>query len=218
MAGCWDGGRFLTNCVFDHDTDASLNLKFLGDGPFVNRVVKPTIGRCGDRAIERVGGMSHIGTYFDLAKAYAEWREKAAVDFSCSSVKSYDSQFFDWASLDILEEASALERAILELNGLFLCEELLLAASAEAVWARMTSVMDSGAAESVIPEKFIDCVPLEASEGYQRGTTYTSASGQTIANQGVRTVCGMTNESLSVSAVYQVCAVNKPLTIVAKVC
>ena len=81
----------------------------------------------------------------------------------------------------------------------------------------MTSVVDSGAAESVIPEKVADWIPLEASLGFQRGTTYTSASGQVIANLGARTVHGMTNENLEVSAVYQVCAVNKPLSSVRRI-
>ena len=125
--------------------------------------------------------------------------------------------FFDWDLLDMQEgEASGDSK---EVFGLFMSEEHLLATGAfEPVWARLTSVVDSGAAESVIPESMVDWIPLEAGESFQRGTTYTSASGQVIPNLGSRTVKGMTNEMLEVSAVYQVCAVTKPLSSVARMC
>ena len=77
--------------------------------------------------------------------------------------------------------------------------------------------MGSGAAESVLPVKMADWVPIVASEAYQKGITYTSASGQVIANLGSRTLEGLTNEGMAVTAEHQVCEVNKALTAVSRV-
>ena len=78
--------------------------------------------------------------------------------------------------------------------------------------------MDSGAAESVIPEELCQWITLEDSIGARRGTVYTSASGTQLPNLGQKTLSGLSENYEHMSAVYQVCGVNKPLTSVGRVC
>ena len=115
--------------------------------------------------------MSEIGSYFVIATSYSEWRLKESDHEYCS----WDG-YFDWEALYILETARATSVETLGTHGLFLSETPLCAATAgEQVWARLSSVMDSGPAESVLPVKMADWVPIVASEAYQKGITYTGA-------------------------------------------
>ena len=179
-------------------------------------------GPSGDRQPEHFGGMWEIGTFNDIATSLREWRVRVADPLP----RSVHDGYFDWEELEAMEEfvktteeLTGFTGQVLGINGLFLADNHLLSAvEGGMVWARLASVLDSGAAESVMPEKLLDWLPLEASEGFRRGATYTSASGQVISNLGARTVQGVTSDNLPISAMYQVCAVNKPLTSVAKVC
>ena len=69
-------------------------------------------------------------------------------------------------------------------------------------WQEIEAVMDSGAADSVMPEDTIPWMSVDPSPGQQQGMTYTSACGESIPNLGkrklqVQTATGATTTALS---------------------
>ena len=89
--------------------------------------------------------------------------------------------YFDWEALDILEAARDISVETLGLSGLFLSESPLCAATAgEQVWARLSSVMDSGACAPVAPPSMAPHVPVVPSPGSVRGQVYNTAAKEKI--------------------------------------
>ena len=86
-------------------------------------------------------------------------------------------------------------------------------------WSRVTSIMDSGACQSVAPISMAPGVPIEESESSRLGQHYTSATGHKSANLGQQTLRAQTNEGRDVKAIYQVAEnLTKSLTSVSESC
>ena len=76
--------------------------------------------------------------------------------------------------------------------------------------------IDSGAAEHVIPNKWVNCIPVRPSPGSARGVHYVAANGARIPNLGEQKLGFWTADGIGTSWTFQVCQVNKPLASVAK--
>ena len=91
-------------------------------------------------------------------------------------------------------------------------------AEEELEWRAFVSVVDSGAAESVAPEKDLPHIATVPSPGSRAGVTYTAANGESIENEGQKEVTMITNEGQNVNVLYQVADVSRTLTSVSRVC
>ena len=60
---------------------------------------------------------------------------------------------------------------------------------AEMVWVEVQSIMDTGAAESVVPLSLGSDLPIRETEASRRGSQFQTAAGTKIANQGARSIC-----------------------------
>ena len=85
-------------------------------------------------------------------------------------------------------------------------------------WQRITSVMDSGAADSVAPEDIASWIPVVASPGSKRGQHYLSASGDRLPNLGQKSLQVVTEEGTATTTTYQIADVTRPLCAVSKAC
>ena len=85
-------------------------------------------------------------------------------------------------------------------------------------WRRITSVMDSGAADSVAPEDIASWVPVAESAGSKRGQHYLSASGDRLPNLGQKRLQVVTDEGKETTTTYQIADVTRPLCAVSKAC
>eukprot|EP00972_Heterocapsa_arctica_P076901 11343114-Heterocapsa_arctica.AAC.1 len=83
-------------------------------------------------------------------------------------------------------------------------------------WTKISAIVDSGAVEHVLPEKWIPCVKMVESPGFKASKKYLSATGQEIPNLGQKAIVGKTREGQSRGIVFQVAPVRKPLMSVAK--
>ena len=96
--------------------------------------------------------------------------------------------------------------------------QLNMASEVEFEWRTFTSVVDSGAAESVTTEKDMPFVQTTASPGSRNGVTYTAADGAVIPNEGQKEVTHYTNEGDECKSLYQVAEISRTLTAVSKIC
>ncbi len=64
-------------------------------------------------------------------------------------------------------------------------------------WTKISVVVDSGAVEHVLPEKWIPCVAMVESPGSKAGKKYLSATGQEIRNLGQKSIVCKTKEGQS---------------------
>ena len=83
-------------------------------------------------------------------------------------------------------------------------------------WEAVEMAVDSGASETVIPEKMVTGALLQPSPASRRGVEYEVANGHRIPNLGQKTFTGVTPEGTRRSVTAQVCDVNKGLMSVAK--
>ena len=77
--------------------------------------------------------------------------------------------------------------------------------------------IDSGAAESVMPEGMLQGVKLEESEGSRRGVHYITANGGKMPNLGEKKVFFRTRDGGTSSVIFQVTHARKPLASVSRI-
>jgi hypothetical protein len=87
-------------------------------------------------------------------------------------------------------------------------------------WRRVTSVVDSGASDSVAPLSLAPEVEMRESPGSKRGQTYSGASpgGKEMRNHGEKELAMVTKEGQETSATWQMVDVNRPLSAVRRMC
>eukprot|EP00973_Karenia_brevis_P076629 10644604-Karenia_brevis.AAC.1 len=78
-------------------------------------------------------------------------------------------------------------------------------------WEPLTITVDSGAAESVIPEEQCVQYPTTDTQASLSGMCYLGADGSEIPNVGERTVCAVTEDGSAARMRFQVCPVTKAL-------
>ena len=88
----------------------------------------------------------------------------------------------------------------------------------EGEWKPFKAVMDSGAADSVLPVDVATHVPLMATEASRRGQVFATADGGILPNTGERVVPMVTQDGTQMCARYQVAGVTKALNAVSKIC
>ena len=79
-------------------------------------------------------------------------------------------------------------------------------------------VIDSGAAETVIPLSWLGSHPIEESPDSRAGAYYTAANGERIDNEGQRILTLVTSEGIIRKMTFQVCKSSKALGSVSKIC
>ena len=79
-------------------------------------------------------------------------------------------------------------------------------------------VIDSGAAETVIPLSWLGSHPIEESPDSRAGAYYTAANGERIDNEGQRIFTLATSEGVVRKMTFQVCKSSKALGSVSKIC
>lgn len=94
----------------------------------------------------------------------------------------------------------------------------LLGVDGQPQWKTLEVVVDSGAAESVPPERLAPWVPTRPSRGSARGQTYVSASGDKLPNRREKHLELMTDEGEWARATFQVAEVTRPLCSVSRMC
>ena len=85
-------------------------------------------------------------------------------------------------------------------------------------WMRVSSILHSGAAESVAPPTTCPHMPLAESPCSRAGQGYRTAAGERLRNKGQRHIQAWTDEGCPVGMTYQVADVTRPLTSVSKMC
>ena len=83
-------------------------------------------------------------------------------------------------------------------------------------WTKVSTIVDSGAVEHVLPEHWLPTIRMEESPGSRVGKKYLSATGQEIPNLGQKALYTKTREGQSRGICFQVAPVRKPLMSVAK--
>lgn len=78
--------------------------------------------------------------------------------------------------------------------------------------------VDSGAADTVIPNGRLPQSPVEPSAASRRGLTYTAASGHRMPHRGQQRVAGTTSDGRDVKLLLQVTDVNKARCSVIQMC
>ena len=84
-------------------------------------------------------------------------------------------------------------------------------------WMRVSSIMDSGAAESVAPPTTCPHLPVTESLGSRAGQEHRTAGGERL-NKGQRHIHPWTDEGCPVGMTYQVADVTIQLNSVSKMC
>ena len=76
-------------------------------------------------------------------------------------------------------------------------------------------VIDSGAAESVLPRNW--CPQAKLTDGHMKGKKYAAANGSSIKNEGEKIVSMVTKQGQWKNMKFQVCDVTRPLASVSKI-
>jgi hypothetical protein len=97
-------------------------------------------------------------------------------------------------------------------------EEIMFVTEATSAsrWTQISTIVDSGAVEHVLPERWLPCVQMEESPGSKAGKKYLSATCQEIPNLGQKALVGKTREGQPRGIIFQVAPVRKPLMSMAK--
>ena len=85
-------------------------------------------------------------------------------------------------------------------------------------WVKVSSVVDSGAADNVTNRQTAPKVPVRPSEGSRRGQKYVAANGEKIMNEGEQELQVVTEEGAKANVKYQITDVKRPLMSVGKLC
>ena len=83
---------------------------------------------------------------------------------------------------------------------------------------KMRAVMDSGAADNVLPVDMAVNFPLLETDASRRGQVFATADGGVLPNKGERMVTMTTQDGTRVCGKYQVAGVTKALNSIAKIC
>ena len=122
-------------------------------------------------------------------------------------------------ALEKLAAGLPLDEVIAEEPLHMLCEDAPLnQVESEPKWRKITSVMDSGEADSVAPETVAPWIPTGDSLGSQKGQHYLSASGDRLPNLGQKRLEVVTDEGMPTTTTYQIADVTRPLCAVSKSC
>ena len=78
-------------------------------------------------------------------------------------------------------------------------------------YQRMQAIVDSGAADHVMPDSLLPSHTATEGEAKRLGVTYTTADGGEIPNLGEKKVSYKTFEGHSVCSIFQVADVRRPL-------
>jgi hypothetical protein len=97
-------------------------------------------------------------------------------------------------------------------------EEIMVVTEAATTtsWTKVSTIVDSGAVEHVLPEHWLPGIRMEESPGSRANKKYLSATGQEIPNLGQKALYTKTREGQSRGICFQVAPVRKPLMSVAK--
>jgi hypothetical protein len=85
-------------------------------------------------------------------------------------------------------------------------------------WQRISLVVDSGAAETVIPHLLVTSYPIEETDESRNGACYASATGDPIPNLGEQKIPLYTAEGTLRSMRFQAAPVAKALGSVKRMC
>ena len=85
-------------------------------------------------------------------------------------------------------------------------------------WQRLSIIIDSGAAETVIPYKQIKGYAVQETEDSKEGICYASATSDPIPNMGEQTLPLQTAEGTWRSMRFQAAPVERPLGSVMRIC
>ena len=83
---------------------------------------------------------------------------------------------------------------------------------------KVTSVVDSGAAEHVASSETAPNVRIMPSAGSRRGQKYITAKGDVMVNEGEQSLKVMTEEGATTDITFQITDVRRPLCSVGKIC
>ena len=84
-------------------------------------------------------------------------------------------------------------------------------------WVEIAVRVDSGATETVMPEKTLaGVIDIASGPAHLRGVEYQVADGTRITNLGERRFVGYTEDGVANAMIAQVCAVNETLLSVSK--
>ena len=84
-------------------------------------------------------------------------------------------------------------------------------------WEKITAVVDSGAARSVMPKEMLTHLAVRETSESRGGECFKAAGGAEIPNLGVKKVTAVTQEGHKRVMEWVVCPVRRPLISVAKV-
>ena len=78
-------------------------------------------------------------------------------------------------------------------------------------WEVISSVVDSGAIDTVLPKNSAKHVPIKQTEMSKREMYYTTADGSLVYNEGEKIIEGFSDQGTPVRTPMQVADVSKPL-------
>ena len=82
----------------------------------------------------------------------------------------------------------------------------------------ITVTADSGAADHVAPKNVATHIRTQETSASRQGMKYVAANGHKIANEGQKTVQGLTNEGMPLGMTWQVAGVKRPLASIGRMC
>ena len=84
-------------------------------------------------------------------------------------------------------------------------------------WTKITAAVDSAAADNAMPEYLVPHVRTKETAQSRAGKVYRGAGGETIPNQGEKTMTVTTKEGHERRTTWQICPVKRALMSVAKI-
>ena len=82
----------------------------------------------------------------------------------------------------------------------------------------ITVTADSGAADHVAPKNVATHLRVQETSASRQGMKYVAANGHKIANEGQKTVKGLTDEGMPLGMTWQVAEVKRPLASIGRMC
>ena len=125
--------------------------------------------------------------------------------------KNTKNKHRNWRPLNLFEKATTAESAKI-------LSPFIASKQDENGYTAVTSVMDSGASESVAPAAMCPGYPIRPSAGSLAGQKYLSASDDLIPNLGEQLLQVVTETGREGTVKYQIAEVSRPLTSVSEIC
>ena len=88
----------------------------------------------------------------------------------------------------------------------------------EGKYEMITVMADSGAADHVAPKSVAIHLRVQETTASRQGMKYVAANGQKIANEGQKTIRGLTDEGMPLGMTWQVAEVKRPLASIGRMC